>query len=174
MKYFLSIFFLVASFSIMAQQSKNKPKHPIKKQLTVIKPYIPSVEDSTLVNTVSLEICACMAPSLDSLHPAIVTMLEETLIKGDKIAQQNFEKTMRKMSPEDQKKLGENLEILDKLGTKDSGFTLCANKIDEKFNTIDFTKNKNKEKAFDKLLIYFTKKNCKTVGIFLALGNKKS
>ncbi len=172
MKYFLSIFFLVASFNIKAQQSKSKTKPTIKKPITVAKPYFANKEDSTLVNKVSEEICTCMAPSFDSIHTEILKMLEETLTKGEKIAQQNFSTTMQKMSADDQKSLMTNLEILDKIGAKDSDFSLCANKIDEKFNTIDFTKNKNKEKAFDKLLIYFTKKNCKAVGIFLELGSK--
>ncbi len=180
MKKVISILLCVALMTTnsVAQKTTTKPKPTASTQraggnnASVAKPkYINTKIDTAITTMMALEVCKCMSPKLDSLHPLIFDLLENTAKKGEKEAQELFTEALVKLSPESQKKLMADIEKLDSDGPDSIfGNDDCMKALDDKFEKIDMDDKPGREKAIEKLFMNMMKQSCPKAGTIMELG----
>ncbi len=139
---------------------------------TVIKNYKNTTADSVMIQAIATELCICMAPIFDSINPLVLTLLEETVTIGEKKADVNFRKALATMQPAEQMQLMPSIAKLKQINVKDGDFEKCILTAELKTKKINLDYNPAKENAYDNLLNYYLKKQCKTVGLLLEYGKK--
>jgi hypothetical protein len=139
----------------------QKAKSVIKKSKPVAKSagYKTTASDSVFVEKIATEMSICIQPLIDSLHPVILEYVQNVGKFGDKIAKTKLDATIKKLSPEELEKVSKSGALMDGLDDKNNSMNVCLNDIESKFKeTDDIKPGSSKEKAYDKLLLYYLKK----------------
>ena len=157
--------------------TKATPKTIVKKT-TVAKTnesiqytYKATQADSNYVKNVAIEMCKCMAPLTDSLHPIIISLYEDIVTLGDKKAEFNFKKATEKLSITAQDSIIQGIKNFE---SQKNNIEKCATTIENKYKNINFNGIAAKEDVYDYLFIYYLKQQCRFAGLLLEVGKKNN
>jgi hypothetical protein len=130
-----------------------------------------SKEDSVDVQKASIDYCSCYRKLTDSLHPALLEMIEISVLKDGNAAKDTLIKRMID-KPDEYEKIGRSIELL-------SGDALnkvvgsCQKDLDERYPLLDGESDKINENGVRYLEELLSKlSQCKYVYYFMVLGRK--
>ncbi len=125
------------------------------------------ISDQTLSKAVD-NICGCIMPKLNKLHPQLIKMIETMAAKDEETAQNDLSNWFSTASKEEQDRVGKDIKYMDSMGVD---IDYCMKKAAEKFPDID--KEGLSDTLVDRmLLILDNKKDCKILAALIRLGKK--
>ncbi len=125
------------------------------------------------IKSLANDMCDCIAPSLDTLHPALKSLMIDMAEQGEDSATLRFAAWYAKASEKDMAIINRQLAMLDK-GDQMPGLQDCESTLSAKYpETVEDLKTTDKV-LYEKLAAHMMKTpKCKFLGAMLKIGAKE-
>ncbi|HEX7904238.1 MAG TPA: hypothetical protein VF487_10185 [Chitinophagaceae bacterium] len=125
------------------------------------------------IDSLAKDLCDCIMPVLDTLHPALKTMMTDMIEVGEDSAAKKFAIWYKMASEKDKTTIQQHILMLDE-GEGMPVLKDCETKLEAKYpESVEQLQTTDSE-FYRKLADYMMKNNkCKLLGAMLKLGSKK-
>jgi len=125
------------------------------------------------IDSLAKDLCNCIMPVLDTLHPALKTMMTDMIEVGEDSAAKKFGLWYKMASEKDKATIQQHILMLDE-GEGMPVLKDCEAKLAVKYPDLAEPLQSTDNELYKKLADYMMKDNkCKLLGAVLKLGSKK-